>query len=146
MALIGIAAGTGMVIGPTLGGLLTGFGTVVPLYAAALIAAAASQLVAGHSSVASHQRAVRLGHLERRFTLPLTSALTTDVLTVPYDAAQELVDEANREAALRDGQVYVEVYRFDRAMIFEPTAAWIATSNIWRGMTSFSLLTRRWPL
>ncbi|MFQ5558408.1 MAG: CBS domain-containing protein, partial [Acidimicrobiales bacterium] len=28
----------------------------------------------------------RLGHLEQRFTLPLTSILTTDVLTVPPDA------------------------------------------------------------
>ena len=30
---------------------------------------------------------MRLGHLERRFTLPVTSALTTDVLTVPPDAS-----------------------------------------------------------
>jgi predicted transcriptional regulator len=28
----------------------------------------------------------RLGHLEERFALPLTSALTTDVMTVPSDA------------------------------------------------------------
>ena len=53
----------------------------------ALIAAAVSQLVAGKSSVAEHQHSVRLGHLERRFTLPVTSALTTDVLTVPPDAS-----------------------------------------------------------
>jgi predicted transcriptional regulator len=45
-----------------------------------------SQVVAGPSSVADYQRARRLGHLERRFTLPLTSILTTDVLTVPPDA------------------------------------------------------------
>jgi CIC family chloride channel protein len=52
----------------------------------ALIAAAVSQLVAGASSVSSEQRVERLGHLEERFALPLASALTTDVLTVPSDA------------------------------------------------------------
>ena len=60
----------------------TGGSFVVP----ALVAAAVSQLVAGKSSVAEHQHSVRLGHLERRFTLPVTSALDTDVLTVPPDA------------------------------------------------------------
>ncbi len=52
----------------------------------ALVAAAASQIVAGPSSVAQYQRSERLGHLEQRFTLPVTAALTTDVLTVPPDA------------------------------------------------------------
>jgi len=60
----------------------TGASFVVP----ALIAAAVSQVVGGKSSVAEHQQSMRLGHLERRFTLPITSALTTDVLTVPPDA------------------------------------------------------------
>lgn len=60
----------------------TGGSFVVP----ALIAAAVSQVVAGKSSVADHQHSTRLGHLERRFTLPITSALTTDVMTVPPDA------------------------------------------------------------
>lgn len=52
----------------------------------ALIAAAVSQVVAGPSSIADYQRSKRLGHLERRFELPLTSILATDVLTVPSDA------------------------------------------------------------
>ena len=52
----------------------------------ALIAAAVSQLVAGSSSVSAAQRVERLGHLEERFALPLTAALTTDVMTVPSDA------------------------------------------------------------
>lgn len=60
----------------------TGGSFVVP----ALVAAAVSQIVAGRSSVAEHQHSVRLGHLERRFTLPVTSALNADVLTVPPDA------------------------------------------------------------
>jgi chloride channel protein, CIC family len=57
-------------------------GYVVP----ALVAAAVSQLVAGRSTVSAHQSDERRGHLERRFELPLTAALTTDVLTVPPDA------------------------------------------------------------
>ena len=52
----------------------------------ALVAAAVSQVVGGPSSVVEHQRSKRLGHLEQRFTLPLSSILTTDVLTVPPDA------------------------------------------------------------
>lgn len=52
----------------------------------ALIAAAVSQLVVGRASVALHQRTVRQGHLESRLTLPLATALSTDVLTVPPDA------------------------------------------------------------
>ena len=52
----------------------------------ALVAAAVSQVVAGPSSIADYQRARRLGHLERRFELPLTSILVTDVFTVPSDA------------------------------------------------------------
>ncbi len=52
----------------------------------ALIAAATSQLVMGRSSVATEQRSARLGHLERRFELPVTAALTTEVMTVPTDA------------------------------------------------------------
>ena len=52
----------------------------------ALVAAAVSQVVGGPSSVTEYQRSKRLGHLEQRFTLPLSSILTTDVLTVPPDA------------------------------------------------------------
>ena len=52
----------------------------------ALVAAAVSQVVAGSSSVAEYQRSERLGHLEHRFTMPLSSVLNTDVLTVPPDA------------------------------------------------------------
>ncbi len=52
----------------------------------ALVAAAVSQVVGGPSSVVEYQRSKRMGHLEQRFTLPLSSILTTDVLTVPPDA------------------------------------------------------------
>ncbi len=61
-------------------------GAVGAFVVPALVAAAVSQVVGGPSSVAEYQRSVRLGHLEQRFTLPLSSILTTDVLTVPPDA------------------------------------------------------------
>ena len=57
-----------------------------PYVVPALVAAAMSQLVAGESSVAAFQRSQRLGHLEGRFKLPIGSALSTDVFTVPPDA------------------------------------------------------------
>ncbi|MEC8947419.1 MAG: chloride channel protein [Actinomycetota bacterium] len=86
----------------------TGGSFVVP----ALVAAAVSQLVAGKSSVAEHQHSVRLGHLERRFTLPVTSALDTDVLTVPPDATVaefmylHVLGRRERSVAVVDGIDY----------------------------------------
>ncbi len=86
----------------------TGGSFVVP----ALVAAAVSQLVAGKSSVAEHQHTVRLGHLERRFTLPVTSALDTDVLTVPPDATVaefmylHVLGRRERSVAVVDGVDY----------------------------------------
>jgi len=83
-----------------------------PYVVPALIAAAMSQLVAGTSSVASFQRAERLGHLESRFQLPIAQALTTDVLTVPSDAtATEFVHvhvlgQRERSVAVVDDGVY----------------------------------------
>jgi len=56
----------------------------------ALIATAASQLLLGDSSsVARHQRTGRLGHLERRFELPISAVMSTDERTVPPDATIE---------------------------------------------------------
>jgi CIC family chloride channel protein len=80
-------------------------GFVVP----ALVATAASQLVVGDASVASHQRAGRLGHLERRFELPISAVMATDVRTVPPDATVEeflsvhLVGHRRRSVPVVDG-------------------------------------------
>ena len=84
----------------------------VSLKKTALLATAASQLLLSDSSVAVGQRAGRLGHLERRFELPITAVMTTEVHTVPPDATIEeflsvhlvgqrrrsvpVVDDANR--------------------------------------------------
>lgn len=57
-------------------------GFVVP----GLIAAAAAQLTMGPNSVTTYQRTRRVGHLEGRLGLPITSVVRTDAATVPADA------------------------------------------------------------
>ena len=54
-------------------------GFIVP----GLIAAVTAQLMMGRISVSKSQAGSRLGHLERRFSMPMASALNTDVLTIP---------------------------------------------------------------
>ncbi|MDQ6617798.1 MAG: chloride channel protein, partial [Actinomycetota bacterium] len=54
-------------------------GFIVP----GLIAAMVAQLFMGHASASPYQVAARAGHLERRFPLPITDALRTDVATMP---------------------------------------------------------------
>jgi len=53
------------------------------------VATAAAQLVIGRASFSRAQREGRLGHLERRFDLPISAVLATDVPTVPPDATVE---------------------------------------------------------
>ena len=79
----------------------------------ALVAAAVSQLVAGSSSVATGQRSARIGHLEGRLQLPISTALVTDELTVPPDATlSEFVDmhvigRRRRTVPVVNGGIYV---------------------------------------
>ena len=86
----------------------------------ALIAAAVSQLVAGSSSVASYQLDKREGLVERRLALPLTSALTTDTLTVPPDATVSelvyihLIGRREREVPVVDGGTYLGMCGLDQ--------------------------------
>ena len=100
---------------------VSGGSFVVP----ALVAAAVSQVVAGPSSVAEHQQGVRLGHLERRFTLPVTSALTTEVLTIPPDAtAAEFVylhvlARRERSVAVVDGGHYLGIVSLSEVSALE---------------------------
>lgn len=79
-----------------------------------LIAAATSQLLMGDKSVSPTQQSRRQGYLEGRFELPLSSALMTDVLTVPADAtvaefmSRHVVQNRQRAAAVLDAEgVYV---------------------------------------
>ncbi len=65
-------------------------GFIVP----GLIATVVSQLMMGSSSVSTFQSSDRAGHLERRFTMPLTAAIQGDVLTAPPGATlDQLVDD-----------------------------------------------------
>ena len=86
----------------------------------ALIAAAVSQLVAGSSSVASYQLDKREGLVERRLALPLTSALTTDTLTVPPDATVSelvyihLIGRRERVVPVVDGGTYLGMCGLDQ--------------------------------
>lgn len=57
-------------------------GFIVP----GVIASVVAQLVMGDVSVSTYQTAGRRGYLERRFQLPISSAIRSDVLTVPPDA------------------------------------------------------------
>ncbi len=90
-------------------------GFVVP----ALVAAAVSQLVAGPTSVSDYQRDERLGHVEHRFTLPLTSILETDVLTVPPDALVSefvyghVLGRRERAVPVVDGNEYQGIITLD---------------------------------
>jgi predicted transcriptional regulator len=102
----------------------TGGSFVVP----ALVAAAVSQLVAGRSSVAEHQHSIRLGHLERRFTLPVTSALDTDVMTVPPDATVaefmylHVLGRRERSVAVVDGSTFLGMISLTEVSMIERSA------------------------
>ena len=90
-------------------------GFVVP----GLIAAVTAQLMMGRWSVSKAQVGSRLGHLERRFSMPLASALESDVLTIPPDAtAQEffwhhVIGSRQRSVPVVDGADYVGTVRID---------------------------------
>ena len=57
-----------------------------------LIAVAVSQVVVGGSSVSDYQRDTRVGHLERRFQMPVTSAMRREFQTVsPNDSLSDFV-------------------------------------------------------
>jgi CIC family chloride channel protein len=90
-------------------------GFIVP----GLIAAIVAQLFMGHASASSYQMAMRAGHLERRFALPVTAALRADVATLPPDATlgeffrQHVLGHREKAVAVVDGGRYVGVMRID---------------------------------
>jgi predicted transcriptional regulator len=90
-------------------------GFVVP----GLIAAVTAQLMMGRWSVSKAQLGSRLGHLERRFSMPLASALESDVLTIPPTAtAQEffwhhVIGSRQQSVPVVDGADYVGTVRID---------------------------------
>jgi len=111
---------------------------------AALIAAAVSQLVAGDSSVSDAQRVERLGHLEQRVALPLASALTTDVLTVPPDATvSEFVwvhalGRRQRVVPVVDGPTYLGLCSLDDASALD--------RSLWEERAVATILSKEAPV
>ena len=90
-------------------------GFIVP----GLIAAVTAQLMMGRWSVSKAQVGSRLGHLERRFSMPLASALQADVLTIPPEAtAQEffwhhVIGSREQSVPVVDGADYVGTVRIE---------------------------------
>ncbi len=117
----------------------------------ALVAAAVSQLVAGPETVTQHQHTHRLGHLERRFTLPLSSILSTDVLTVPPDATVSefvyfhVLGRRERVVPVVDGDIYVgmsrleDISELDRAMWEDTTVGELMATDLPTARPSWTL-------
>ncbi|HZQ27815.1 MAG TPA: chloride channel protein, partial [Acidimicrobiales bacterium] len=80
-------------------------GFIVP----GLIAAVVAQLFMGRASASPYQMPARLGHLERRFALPVSAVLWADIPVVPPDTTlaeffwQHLVVNREREVPVVDG-------------------------------------------
>lgn len=122
-----------------------------PYVVPALVAAAMSQLVAGGSSVSAYQRSERMGHLEGRFQLPIASALSTDVLTVPPDAtAAEFVyghvlGRRERTVTVVDDGQYLgmvdldHIKEVDRDRWEEVTVAEVMATDLPTGRVSWTL-------
>ena len=90
-------------------------GFIVP----GMIAAMVAQLFMGRTSASPYQIATRAGHLERRFSLPLASALKTDVPTVPPDTTlrefyeHHLLGSREKAVPVVEGFRFVGVMRID---------------------------------
>ncbi|MDQ6617382.1 MAG: chloride channel protein [Actinomycetota bacterium] len=86
-------------------------GFIVP----GLIAAMVAQLFMGHASASPYQVAARAGHLERRFALPITAAMRTDVATMAPDTTlseffgHHLLANHDKAVAVVDGARYLGV-------------------------------------
>ena len=104
-------------------------GFIVP----GLIAAVTAQLLMGRWSVSGNQVGSRLGHLERRFSMPIASALKTDVLTIPPEAtAQEffwnhVIGARQQSVPVVDGADYVGTLKIE-ALQALPRDEWDQTA------------------
>jgi len=93
-------------------------GFIVPGVVASIVA----QLFMGRASASPYQVATRAGHLERRFVLPLTSALRADGPTVPPDTTIEefvlhhLLGHRQQIVPVVEGGTYLGVMRIDEAV------------------------------
>ena len=114
-------------------------GFVVP----GLIASVAAQLVMGNDSVSAYQSAGRVGHLERRFQLPIAAALTSDVRAVPPDATiQEFYDHhllltRKMDVPVLDGNQYLGMISVENLALLPPEE--------WPTTTVAEALDSDWP-
>ncbi len=105
-------------------------GFIVP----GLIAAMVAQLFMGRASASPYQVAARAGHLERRFALPLTAALRTDVATMPADTtlseffSHHLLGNREKAVAVVDGARYLGIMRIEELQAV-PEGEW-ATEEV----------------
>jgi chloride channel protein, CIC family len=97
-------------------------GFIVP----GLIAAMVAQLFMGRASASPYQVAARAGHLERRFALPLTAAMRTDVATMPADTTlaeffrHHLLGNREKAVAVVDAGRYLGVMRIEELQAVAP--------------------------
>jgi CIC family chloride channel protein len=104
-------------------------GFIVP----GVIASVVAQLFMGRHSASTYQQAQRAGHLERRFALPLRTALVTDTPTVPPDTTveefvwQHLLGNRQQVVPVVDGSCYRGIMRIDEALAVDRDA-WPATT------------------
>jgi CIC family chloride channel protein len=90
-------------------------GFIVP----GLIAAMVAQLFMGRASASPYQVATRIGHLERRFALPLTSALRSETATMGSDTtlaqffSHHLIGNRDRVVVVVDGDRYQGIMRLE---------------------------------
>jgi predicted transcriptional regulator len=101
--------------------------------------------------VSDFQRDTRQGHLERRFALPVVSALKTDVLTVPPDASVaefvlvHAMGERTREVPVVDGTRYLgicalsDIADLDRSVWDTTTVAEVISDDVPVGQISWTL-------
>jgi predicted transcriptional regulator len=84
-----------------------------------MIAALVAQLFMGKASVSPYQMAARVGHLERRFALPVTAVLRSDVSSVPPDTTldeffeQHLLGNREKAVAVVDDHRYLGIMRIE---------------------------------
>ncbi|MGH9164080.1 MAG: chloride channel protein [Acidimicrobiales bacterium] len=122
-------------------------GFVVP----GLIAAVVAQLVVGRASVSAYQIAGRVGHLEGRLRLPLSSVVDTETRTVPPDATveelfwQHLVAGRQHSTAVVDGDTYLGIVGTDQANTID-RSAWPTTRVAAIMRTDVAAAEPAWPL
>ena len=122
-------------------------GFIVP----GLIAAMIAQLFMGSASASAYQQASRAGHLERRFSLPLNSALRTDVATITPDVTlsefftKHLIAKREQAAPVLNDGHYVGIMSIDE-LRNTPREQWASTTVATTMRTDYPTASPQWSL